>query len=142
MIEPILRTFRPDSATALLRNTVHPCFLHWTRVRAHNLRVPSCLGNVMRRQKSEASSHKRSKYKKASKMGCKVHLTRDLKQLNQQNELYQITLSKTPKNVIFQKWDAPFFYPKLEKKTEPGGLGGPTDNSCLLYTSPSPRDRG
>ena len=58
------------------------------------------------------------------KWDARVHLTRDLKQLNQHDELYQITLSKTPKNVIFQKWDAPFFYPKLEKKTEPGGGWG------------------
>ena len=124
----------------------------------------------MRRQKSEASSHKRSKYKKASKMGCKgpfdarfetaqsarralsdyvvknvqkrnfskmgcsiflppkklkrlqkwdarVHLTRDLKQLNQHDELYQITLSKTSKNVIFQKWYSSFLYPNISEKS-------------------------
>ena len=36
------------------------------------------------------------------KWDARVHLTRDLKHLNQQDELYQITLSKWFKDVIFK----------------------------------------
>ena len=50
------------------------------------------------------------------KWDARVHLTRDLKHLNPHDELYQITWSKTPKNDIFQKWDASFFYPKILTK--------------------------
>ena len=55
------------------------------------------------------------KLKRLQKWDARVHLTRDLKQLNQHDELYQITLSKTPKNVIFQKWYSLFFYHKTSQ---------------------------
>ena len=45
------------------------------------------------------------------KWDARVHLTRDLKHLNQHDELYQITWSKWLKNGILKKWVAPFFYP-------------------------------
>ena len=45
-------------------------------------------------------------------------MTRDLKHMNPHDELYQITLLKTSKNVIFEKCHAPFFYPKIDKKME------------------------
>ena len=50
------------------------------------------------------------------KWDARVHLTRDLKHMNPHDELYQITLLKTSKNVIFEKCHAPFFYPKFDKK--------------------------
>ena len=50
------------------------------------------------------------------KWDARVHLTRDLKHMNAHDELYQITLLKTSKNVIFEKCHAPFFYPQIGKK--------------------------
>ena len=47
-------------------------------------------------------------------------MTRDLKHMNPHDEPYQITLSKTSKNVIFEKCHAPFFYPKIDKKMKNG----------------------
>ena len=47
------------------------------------------------------------------KWDARVHLTRDLKHLNQRDELYLITWSKWLKNVILKKWGAPFFYPQI-----------------------------
>jgi hypothetical protein len=58
------------------------------------------------------------KLKRLQTWDARVHLTRDLKLLNQHDELYQITLSKKPKNVIFQEWGAPFFYPKKLKNIQ------------------------
>ena len=49
------------------------------------------------------------------KWDARVHLTRDLKHLNQHDELYQITWSKWLKNVILEKWVAPCFYPQCFK---------------------------
>ena len=46
-------------------------------------------------------------------MGCKGPLDARLAALKALDVLYQIMLSKTPKNVIFQKWVAQFFYPKI-----------------------------
>ena len=63
------------------------------------------------------------KQKMLQKWDARVHLTRDLKHSNPHDELYKISLTKTPKNVIFQTLGAPFFYPKFEKKTEPTGWG-------------------
>ena len=54
------------------------------------------------------------------KWDARVHLTRDLKHMNPHDELYQITLLKTSKNVIFEKCDAPFFYPKFDKNMKNG----------------------
>ena len=50
------------------------------------------------------------------KWDARVHLTRDLKHLNPHDELYQITWSNTPNNVIFQNWGASFVYPQILKK--------------------------
>ena len=47
---------------------------------------------------------------------ARVHLTRDLKRLNQHDELYLITWSKWLKNGILKKWVAPFVYPQIFKK--------------------------
>ena len=49
------------------------------------------------------------------KWDARVHLTRDLKHMNPHDELYQITLLKTSKNVIVEKCHALFFYPKIDK---------------------------
>ena len=59
---------------------------------------------------------KKPKTKRLQKWDARVLLTRDLKHPNQHNELYQITYTKPPKNVIFLKWGASFFYPKINTK--------------------------
>ena len=73
-------------------------------------------GNVMRRQKEKPQVINDQNTKRRQKWDARVHLTRDLKQLNQHDELYQITLSKTPKNVILKKWYSPFFHPTISEK--------------------------
>ena len=50
------------------------------------------------------------------KWDARVHLTRDLKHMNPHDELYQITLLKTSKNVILKNAMLHCSTPKIEKK--------------------------
>ena len=56
---------------------------------------------------------KTAKTKNLQKWDARVLWRRGLPHFKALDVLYQIMLSKTSKNVFFQKWVAPFFYPEL-----------------------------
>ena len=60
-------------------------------------------------------TRKQSKYKKASKMGCKGPLDARFETYESSQGALSDHKYQNPKHIIFENWDEPFFYPTIEK---------------------------